>query len=181
MLALVNDILDIAEIEAGKRPIHRIEIALKPLADICLKSFQPQAEEKAITLTLDIADDALRLYADQICTIQIISNLVANAIKYTAKGGTVSLFAAPAPGGGTTLTVRDNGIGIPPDKLPTIAEPFSQVVANPHHARDGKGLGLGIVKSLVDAHGGELDIDSAVDIGTTVTVHFPPPLESLKN
>ena len=102
MLALVNDILDIAEIEAGKRPIHRIEIALKPLADICLKSFQPQAEEKAITLTLDIADDALRLYADQICVIQIISNLVANAIKYTAKGGAVTLAAAPAPDGGTT-------------------------------------------------------------------------------
>ena len=168
MLALVNDILDIAEIEAGKRPIHRIEIAL-------------QAEEKAITLTLDIADDALRLYADQICVIQIISNLVANAIKYTAKGGAVTLAAAPAPDGGTTLNVRDNGIGIPPDKLPTIAEPFSQVVANPHHARDGKGLGLGIVKSLVDTHGGELDIDSAVDIGTTVTVHFPPPLGSLRN
>ena len=181
MLALVNDILDIAEIEAGKRPIHRTEIALKPLAEACLKSFRPQAEEKSITLALDMADDALRLYADQVCAIQIMSNLVANAIKYTARGGTVALAAAPSPGGGTALTVRDNGIGIPPEKLPTVAEPFSQVIANPHLARDGKGLGLAIVKSLVDAHDGGLDIDSTLGEGTTVTVRFPPPLEPLKN
>ena len=181
MLALVNDILDIAEIEAGKRPIHRTEIALKPLVDVCLKSFRPQAEEKSITLALDIADDALPLYADQVCAIQIMSNLVANAIKYTGRGGTVALAAAPAPGGGTALTVRDNGIGIPPEKLPTIAEPFSQVIANPHLARDGKGLGLAIVKSLIDAHGGGLDIDSVLGEGTTVTVRFPPPPEPPEN
>ncbi|HBC06129.1 MAG TPA: hypothetical protein DC046_00925 [Rhodospirillaceae bacterium] len=181
MLALVNDILDIAEIEAGKRPIHRAEIALKPLADACLKSFQPQAEEKSITLVLDMADDALRLYADQICAIQIMSNLIANAIKYTGRGGTVALAAAPAPDRGTALTVRDNGIGIPPDKLPTIAEPFSQVIASPHLARDGKGLGLAIVKSLVDAHDGDIDIDSILGEGTTVTVRFPPPLGALEN
>jgi len=181
MLALVNDILDIAEIEAGKRPIHRAEIVLKPLAEVCLKSFHPQAEEKDIALVLDTADDALRLYADQICAIQIMSNLVANAIKYTGRGGTVALAAAPAPGGGTALTVRDNGIGIPRDKLSTIAEPFSQVIANPHLARDGKGLGLAIVKSLVDAHGGDLDIDSTLGEGTTVTVRFPPPPGPLKN
>ena len=169
MLALVNDILDIAE------------IVLKPLAEVCLKSFHPQAEEKGIALVLDTPDDALPLYADQICAIQIMSNLVANAIKYTGRGGTVALAAAPAPGGGTALTVRDNGIGIPPEKLPTIAEPFSQVIANPHLARDGKGLGLAIVKSLVDAHGGGLDIDSTLGEGTTVTVRFPPPLGPPEN
>ncbi len=181
MLALVNDILDIAEIEAGKRPIHRTETALKPLTEICLKSFQPQAGEKSITLGLDMADDTLRIFADEVCAIQIMSNLMANAIKYTAEGGAVTLAAAPAPGGGTAITVRDNGMGIPPEKLPTVAEPFSQVIADPHLSRDGKGLGLAIVKSLVDAHDGKLDIASRLGEGTTVTVHFPPSPGALNN
>jgi len=172
MLALVGDILDIAEVEAGRRPIHRTELPLDPLLTACLKSFAALADAKQIALELDLTDPDLRLYGDQVCVIQIVSNLLANAVKYTDRGGRVVLSAAPT-GGGARLAVRDNGIGIPPEKLPTVAEPFALALANPHLARDGKGLGLAIVKSLVDIHDGVLEIASVLGEGTTVCVAFP--------
>tara|TARA_B100000427_G_scaffold315404_1_gene309485 strand:- start:458 stop:1399 length:942 start_codon:yes stop_codon:yes gene_type:complete len=172
MLALVNDILDIAEIEAGKRPIQKSDHELFPLLDICRKSFLTQAESKKIDLQLDIPETDLKIFGDHVSIIQIVTNLVANAIKYTPAGGHVRMSAEETDDH-ITVHVRDNGIGIPPDKLPTIAEPFAQVRNDPHLTRDGKGLGLAIVKSLIDAHNGKLTIDSIPGDGTTMTVHFP--------
>ena len=172
MLALVNDILDIAEIEAGKRPIQKSLHELLPLLDICRKSFITQAESKKIDLRLEVPAADLRIFGDHVSIIQIVTNLVANAIKYTPAGGHV-MMSAEETDDHITVRVRDNGIGIPAEKLPTIAEPFAQVRNDPHLSRDGKGLGLAIVKSLIDAHDGQLTIDSTPGDGTTMTVHFP--------
>ena len=111
MLALVNDILDIAEIEAGKRPIQKSDHELFPLLDICRKSFLTQAESKKIDLQLDIPETDLKIFGDHVSIIQIVTNLVANAIKYTREGRV--LIGVRRRGNTAVLQVLDTGIGIP--------------------------------------------------------------------
>tara|TARA_B100000965_G_C19521010_1_gene726509 strand:- start:107 stop:1126 length:1020 start_codon:yes stop_codon:yes gene_type:complete len=181
MLALVNDILDISEIEAGKRQITKETVELPDLLEACLKDFKHAAEHARVTLALDRETLAPTIYGDRVSIIQVVSNLLGNAIKYNRPGGHIDLAAPALPDGSVRIAVTDTGIGIPPDKLPTIAEPFAQVIADPHLTSNGKGLGLAIVNSLAAAHGGQLAIDSILGEGTTVSVSFPPPGDPAKN
>ncbi len=169
MLSLVNDVLDIAAIEAGKRTFEIAPVDVGAVARDCLREVDVAAREKEIELTLDIADGAERAVADERALRQILINLLTNAVKYTEPGGKVSLQAV-RKGRGTAFLVSDTGIGIEPALVSSLTEPFTQAVTNPHLTREGTGLGLSIVKSLVDAHGGELAIESKVGSGTTVTV-----------
>ena len=172
MLALVNDLLDVSEIEAGKRHLRLEALDLGSLLPGCLKTFGPQAAERRVSLKLDLPAPAPDLWGDHLGVIQVVSNLVSNAVKYTLADGEVVLSAATTADG-TAISVRDTGIGIAAALIPAITEPFSRAPADPHVTREGKGLGLAIVKSLVDAHGGVLEIDSVLGVGTRVTVHFP--------
>lgn len=172
MLALVNDLLDISEIEAGKRRLKLEEVNLAPLLEGCVKTFLPQATEKNLTLRLSQPAAAPPLWADHLSVIQVVSNLLSNAVKYTPAGGRIEVTAAAAEGG-TTITVSDNGIGMHPSLIPIVTDPFTRAPANPHVSREGKGLGLAIVKSLVESHDGRLTIDSTQGQGTRVTVFFP--------
>ncbi len=172
MLALINDILDIAAIEAGKRKMFKEPVDVAEVLREAKRNVENQAAAKSITLEIDMPDDLPRLSADRRSVIQIVLNLLSNAVKFTEDGGRVVLRAA-ASGRWLSIAVQDTGIGIPADKLPRVTEPFSQSHSDPHLAQGGTGLGLSIVKSLAVAHAGSIDIVSEVGIGTTVTVTLP--------
>ena len=172
MLALVNDVLDIAAIEAGKRPFTKEPCALDNLIKGTIRSVEQAAKKGGLSLTSDIPVDLPVLYADVRSIRQIFLNLLSNAIKFTNSHGEVKI-SARASEQELFVKISDTGIGIPADKLPDITKPFSQLHTNPHTTQIGTGLGLSIVVSLVEAHDGELDIKSGVGVGTTVTVAFP--------
>ena len=172
LLALVNDILDIAAIEAGKRSMKKELFATVEVAGDAVKKLQPLAEEKSITLSLAVEDSAVEIFADRRSFVQIILNLLGNALKFTPAGGAIAINVDSEPGL-RRLSVSDTGIGIPADKLKSIADPFSQTQSDPHLTQNGTGLGLSIVKSLAESHGGDIAIDSELGRGTTVTVTLP--------
>ncbi|WP_193172889.1 PAS domain-containing sensor histidine kinase [Nisaea nitritireducens] len=170
MLALVNDILDISAIEAGKRVIMKEEIGLLELLRESTVEVSKIAADKSINLEVGVPGEPLRLFADLRSVRQIILNLLSNAVKFTPESGWIRLSAQSDRGDMIAIVVEDSGEGIAADKLPTITDPFSQASNHPHHSHEGTGLGLSIVKSLVDAHSGELRIESTLGVGTKVTV-----------
>jgi PAS domain S-box-containing protein len=172
MLTLVDDVLDIAAIEAGKRPFDMEMIDLSDLVPECLKQIELATSKGGIELIINIATNLPQLNADRRSVAQILLNLLSNATRFTARGGSITI-SAHARDHKLSLAIQDTGTGIPQDKLASIIEPFVQAESDPHKAREGTGLGLSIVKSLVDAHDGQLEIDSLVGEGTTVCVTFP--------
>lgn len=172
MLDLVNDVLDIAAIEAGKRTMVNEPINIKEILISCIKNIEQAATSRKIFLTTKITDDFLTLYADKRAITQIMLNLLSNAVKFTDPHGSITV-SAEAVGPHVTLIVSDTGIGIPPDKLPTITEPFTQSNADPHRTQKGTGLGLSIVNALVELHDGTMELKSEIGKGTTVTVVLP--------
>jgi PAS domain S-box-containing protein len=172
MLALTNDVLDIAAIEAGKLELDKKVLDVSDMLDGCFRNFEHQAREKDIELSLENSDDLPSIYADRRSILQIMQNLISNAIKFTGKAETI-IVSALSLDGTMVIKVSDTGIGIPEEILPTITDPFTQSQADPHLAQSGSGLGLSIVKALVEEHDGELDIESVVNKGTTVTITFP--------
>jgi len=172
MLALVNDVLDISTIEAGKRLLVMETVDLRDVIEDCVRTFATMAQDKAITVEVDVASGLPPLSADRRAVVQIALNLLSNAIKFTDPGGRVTIGAARA-GDTLMLRVKDTGVGIPEGALATVTEPFTRSHSNPHLSQTGTGLGLSIVKSLTEAHGGTLIIDSTPGKGTLVTAGFP--------
>lgn len=172
MLALVNDVLDISAIEAGKRVIVKEEIHLQELLMDCLKKVDATIRSSDLVVSRHIPEDLPMLYADKRSVTQIFLNIISNAIKFTNPKGSicVTVHAADTE---ILIEVTDTGVGIPADKLQIVTEPFSQADSDPHKAHEGTGLGLSIVKALIDTHQGQLNIKSTEGEGTTVTVMFP--------
>ncbi len=173
LLNLVNDILDIAAIEAGKRRYEFADIELGPLISEQIHSFDMQITRKKLSIAAEIADAMPLLRADRRSVMQIVLNLLSNAIKFTPEGGRVTITGSWIEGNGHVIRVEDSGPGIPSADIKIVTEPFSQVRANPHLAGAGTGLGLSIIKSLVEAHNGRLEIESPAGKGTRVTVILP--------
>ncbi len=176
MLDLVNDVLDVAAIEAGQRSSVIELIELDTLISDSIRNVAGACKSGGIRLTQDIATGLPAVYGDSRAITQILHNLLSNAVKFTESGGSIDL-SVTANGADFVIEVRDTGIGIPADKLPFISDPFVQANSNPHQASKGTGLGLSIVKSLVEILEGELNIESEVGIGTTVRIALPLLLE----
>jgi len=172
MLALVNDVLDISTIEAGKRLLIMEPVNLRVVIEDCVGTFATMAEDKAITVEVNIAQDIPTLTADRRAVVQVALNLLSNAIKFTNPNGRVSVSVTQT-GDTLSLMVEDTGVGISESALATVTEPFTRSHSNPHLSQTGTGLGLSIVKSLTEAHGGTLIIDSTPGEGTLVTARFP--------
>ena len=171
MLALVNDMLDIAAIEAGKRPMTNEAIDIAEVLQESIRNIEPGARDKGIELNLTLPTSEMHIYADRRSIFQILLNLLSNAVKFTDENGLITASVA-ADGENVSINIRDTGIGIGKDKLPTITNPFTQTHSNPHITQTGTGLGLAIVKSLVEVHGGRLEIESEIGVGTMVSVTF---------
>lgn len=172
LLDLINDILDISEIEAGKRTFNFETFYTDTPLTECIKSVRPLADAESIELTSDIETDLPALYADKRAFTQIVLNLLSNAIKFTLRGGAVTV-SVDHVNDSIVLRVTDTGIGIPAHIQDSITKPFAQGQSNPLVTQKGTGLGLAIVDSLVKTHGGTMAFDSKIDVGTTVTVSLP--------
>jgi signal transduction histidine kinase len=173
-LQLINDLLDVSAIEAGKQRLHMERVNVLAVIDECIKITDIRAAEKEIEYVCNAPHDLPAIEADRRALKQIVINLLSNAFKFTPKGGKVVLSAmVRVPENAMVIEIRDTGIGIPDEALSTITNPFMRGEPNPYISQEGTGLGLSIVKSLVGLHGGELTIASAVGVGTAVTVTLP--------
>jgi len=168
---LLNDLLDVASIEAGKLQVVRERVAVAGLVEETAAAFGPVAEAKRITLRADVPGDLGEASLDGDRLVQVLANLVSNAIKFTPEGGLVRIAAA-ASGREVHFTVQDSGIGIPADQLGRIFDRYRQL----SRTRLGLGLGLHISKWLVEAHGGRLWAESVA--GTGSTLHAVVPREA---
>ena len=170
---LLNDLTDLSNIELG-----RVILTIEPtraddVVESVLAIMKPRAETGGVTLRAELSAGPLSVQADRDRLAQILINLEDNAVKYTPRGGRVTVSARPADGARVILAVEDTGVGIPASDLPRITERFYRVDKARSRELGGTGLGLAIVKHLVAAHGGQLDVESEVDRGTTVRVTLP--------
>ncbi|WP_109796307.1 hybrid sensor histidine kinase/response regulator [Minwuia thermotolerans] len=172
LLNLINDILDLSKIEAGRMNFQPEPVAVNDLIDQTARLMRQRFEEARIDLQVD-RGNVSALIVDVRAVRQMILNLLSNALKFTPAGGRVTLaFEAEGPQPGFSVT--DTGIGIPEDKMDTVLEPFGQVEEELYLNEEGTGLGLPIVKALVEAHGGRLEIESALGSGTRAAIILPP-------
>jgi len=175
LLALINDILDLAKVESGHVELERTRISLLPLLNAVLQLQRERANRKHLKLTLVCTEPLPDLWADERAVKQVLFNLLSNAIKFTPDGGKIILEAEQdAEAGSLSIRVRDTGIGIPADQLDRLMEPFEQLDNRYSRSHGGTGLGLSLVKGLMNLHGGSVLIESDVGVGTSATVIFPP-------
>jgi two-component system cell cycle sensor histidine kinase PleC len=173
LLGLFNDVLDLAKIEAGRYVVRPVEIDVRNAIDTAMKMFTVQADQGNVSLTVDVDHGLPLLLADERATQQILLNLISNAVKFTPAGGAVTVFARRSPSGGMEVGVIDTGCGIDPADINTVFEAFGQGQHDVAARDKGTGLGLPIVRGLVEAHGGKVKLDSTLGKGTTFTCSFP--------
>jgi two-component system cell cycle sensor histidine kinase PleC len=173
LLGLINDVLDLAKIEAGRYVVRAVEIDVRHAIDGAMSLFTVLAAEGNVTLKADVEPGLPLLLADERATRQILLNLISNAVKFTPPGGTVTAFGRRSASGGMELGVSDTGCGIDPADINTVFEAFGQGQHDVAVREKGTGLGLPIVRGLVEAHGGKVKLDSTLGKGTTFTCSFP--------
>lgn len=173
LLGVINDILDVSKIEAGKVELYEEAFDPAGIVRSCLSLVKGQARSQGIALVAELPDRLLPLYADQRILKQIILNLLSNAIKFTPEGGKVTLNMWSRPSTGHVLQVIDTGIGVALNDIPKILKPFIQIENALSRKHQGTGLGLPLCKSLIELHGGYLDFQSEFGVGSTVTIRFP--------
>ena len=197
LLSLINDILDVAKIEAGEVELDCISLSVKHLCETSLLFIKQQAQKKNIQLVQNIPDRLPRLWGDERRLHQILINLLNNAVKFTGENGRVTLtvrYVVPSisseiervsgfqplpnvdssiPSARIEITISDTGIGVAPENLDKLFQPFIQIDSALNRQYEGTGLGLALVKQLVELHGGEVSVFSRLDIGSTFTVSLP--------
>jgi signal transduction histidine kinase len=172
LLNLVNDLLDLSKIDAGREVLHEEEVNLTALVRNVVVLLRPRAQLKSLQL-VDRCGESPTIRADERRLQQILLNLLTNAVKFTPGGGTVEVESAIQPDGDLCLSVRDTGIGMSEEDCRMAFEPFGQAAAHKVRSEEGTGLGLSITKRLVELHGGAIALASRPGAGTTVTVRLP--------
>ena len=172
LMGLIDDLLDLSKIEAGKRELRDEIVDLAELIPGAVHLLEGQAAEGEVSIELELAPALPRLRADYGAAKQILLNVLSNAVKFTLPGGTVRMRAI-ASAGGIEIEVRDDGIGIDPGYIDRLMAPFVQAESVQTRSRQGTGLGLPIVKSLMELHGGAFELSSRLHQGTTAVLRFP--------
>ena len=173
LLELINDILDISRIEAGKFELYRVPTAPGELVRENVTILREQCQKAGVELAMHIAPNLPELNLDQRAIRQIVLNLLSNAIKFTPEGGRIDVRCDAASGGSVDIAISDTGIGIAHEDLDMILSPFARGRDVQVEEKSGTGLGLPISNALASLHGGRLDIASTLGEGTMVTVHLP--------
>ena len=173
MVRLVDDLLEVSRITRGKVELHRAPLQVQAVIDDALELSRPLLERSGHQLALDIGDVGLRVSGDAVRLTQVFANLLNNAAKYTPAGGRISLSVARA-GAMALVQIRDSGVGLAPHMLSSVFDMFVQVSGTARVAQGGLGIGLTLVKSLVEMHGGSVEAASAgLGRGATFTVRLP--------
>ncbi|MFC7049693.1 ATP-binding protein [Emcibacter nanhaiensis] len=172
LMELISEILDVAKIESGKFALSRDEITLGELIDNVLSMLNTRHAETTTSIATDIHDPAMLLDIDILRIRQVILNLLSNAIKFSHDGDEIELSSA-FRNGKLLIQVKDHGIGIAPEDIKRVFDPFTQVESSYNRRRDGVGLGLALSRKLVEAHDGTLTLESVLHRGTTVTISLP--------
>jgi PAS domain S-box-containing protein len=173
LLAIINDILDLSKIEAGRATLDEAEISLATIVSEVTTLSADSAQRKGIAYGSELLSPAPQLVVDARKLVQILVNLTSNAIKFTPFGGAVRLAANLRSDGALAISVSDTGIGIAPESLETVMSPFGQVESAFQREHHGTGLGLPLAKLLTEMHGGTLSLESNPGRGTIVTVVLP--------
>ena len=180
LLDLINDILDMSKIEIGKYELYVEEMNIGKIIRLAVHMIEGRAHEAQVRLITDDLPDDIQVTADRRALMQILLNLLSNAVKFTNPGGSVEVRCLRELGG-IAIAVTDTGIGIPKDKLEVVTLPFEQAGSELTRKYEGSGLGLAITKDLIELHGGTLDIESELGVGTTVTVTLPDKIPEQKS
>jgi PAS domain S-box-containing protein len=178
LLKIINDILDLSKIEAGQMNLSDQAVDLDRVITGCIKVVAERAQRGRITIERNLPEHLPRLFADELRVKQMVNNLLTNAVKFTEPGGRVVISVRPAytPNGvqaGVDIVVRDTGIGMDPSEIPIALSPFGQVDQGLARRHEGTGLGLPLVRRMIELHQGLLNLSSARGKGTTATLHFP--------
>jgi two-component system cell cycle sensor histidine kinase PleC len=186
LLHLINEILDLSRIEAGRYELHEEPVRLVDVAEDCHRLLRLRAQAKGLEIVEDFDENLPQVWADQRAVRQICLNLMSNALKFTPKGGRITVSIIDNPAGGQVLAVKDTGPGIPEDEIPKVLQAFGQGSLAHENAEGGTGLGLPIVQNLIELHGGTFELRSELRKGTEAIVYFPkervmtplPPLQT---
>ncbi|HYL72155.1 MAG TPA: ATP-binding protein, partial [Candidatus Dormibacteraeota bacterium] len=176
MTLLLDDLLDVSRVTRGQFGLKREYVDLKAVCDVAVETARPLIELRQHALSVELPSQPITLEADPLRLAQVISNLLTNAAKYTDPGGRIRLSAAVADSG-LVLTVADTGIGLAPDSIPRLFSMFSQVDSASDRAQGGLGIGLALVKGLIELHGGTVTADSAgLGRGSEFAIRLPPAM-----
>ena len=175
LLGIINDVLDLAKIEAGKMTLESAqEFELIPVLSSSLAMLEGLASKSGVILSRQLLDTDVRILAVERMIRQIVINLVGNAIKFTPTGGSVLLAGRLLPDGGYEIAIRDEGVGMTADEVKLALQPFGQIKnSGGEGARDGTGLGLPLAKAMLELHGGQLTLESQPNCGTIALMQFP--------
>ena len=173
LLNLINEILDLSRIEAGKYELNEEAITLSHVVEECQSMMAIRARNKHITITDKFEASLPKLWVDERAVRQVVLNLISNAVKFTPTNGEVVLKCGWTAGGGQYVSVKDNGPGIPENEIPIVMQAFGQGSISIKSAEEGTGLGLSIVQALVNMHGGKFELKSKLREGTEAIVTFP--------
>ena len=176
LLSLINDVLDMAKIEAGKMTLHYEPVSLREVCEDAVRLMRGKVQEAGLKIAVE-AGDLPDIEADQRGVKQVMLNLISNAVKFTPEGGSIVVSLKPFVGAEGEDRVRvacaDTGIGIAPEDLVRLARPFEQVEGQHSKTTQGTGLGLALTKSLIEMHGGQLSMESQPGVGTVVSFDLP--------
>ncbi|WP_119302195.1 PAS domain-containing sensor histidine kinase [Dongia deserti] len=173
LLSLINDILDLSKVEAGRFEIVEQDFPLVETIDEAKRLLEIRAQKAGLAMSSEVGADVARIYADRKLVSQALLNLLSNAVKFTPAGGQIRIVAKRENGGDLLISVSDTGIGMAPEEIPHALEPFGQIDGTLARRYDGTGLGLTITKAFVEMHGGTLTLDSEKGRGTTATIRLP--------
>jgi two-component system cell cycle sensor histidine kinase PleC len=177
LLSLIGDILDLSRIEAGKLALHEECVNLNKMAEACVNLLRPQLDQKRLTATIGTFERLGSVLADERLVRQMLLNLLSNAIKFTPERGRIAVEGGRAADGGIEISVADTGIGMTDAELKLALEPFVQIESSLTRRAEGSGLGLSITKRFIELHGGRMTLESRKNVGTKVTLWFPPERE----
>jgi two-component system phosphate regulon sensor histidine kinase PhoR len=170
---LVDDLLTLSSIELGETKLHLEGLALEDVFETALTLISPRAALKNVRIQRDVQPGLPMVLADRDRLVQILVNVLDNAVKFTPEEGNVSIAASPEVQGSVVIKITDTGIGISKSELPRLGERFYRIDKTRSREMGGTGLGLSIVKHLMKAHEGSMEIESTLGKGTTVSLHFP--------
>jgi signal transduction histidine kinase len=173
LLDIINGILDLARIEAGRVILQEQFVALGSLVQSSIDTVRPIANRKLINIDCEIQKPLTMIYVDATKFKQVTINLLSNSVKFTEPRGRIEVDSVLHKSGDLVLSIRDTGIGIPPEQIERIFQPFEQVADHLTREHEGTGLGLPIAKALLELHGGELVLSSQPGVGTTARLRLP--------